>query len=90
MIVTIGSPDMYLRPVKPKASVLKRISGQQPNDRLLHSGNSSSIQDNFFRIADQSHGTHNYSMPTQGKEPLTELFSLEDVSYICNITYIPN
>ena len=28
-----------------------------------------------------------WGMPTQGKEPLTELFSLEDVSYYpCNIT----
>ena len=90
VIVTTGSLDMYHRRVKPKASVLKRISGRQSNDRLLHYCNHSNTAIQSFRIADQSPGTHNSSMPTQGKEPLMELFSLEDVSYICNITYILN
>ena len=72
--------------VKPKASVLKGIFGWWTKDvfciyyivnpqKLKHT---TIFQSQFRHV--------HYRMHTQGKEPLTELFSLEDVSY--NLTVI--
>ena len=71
--------------VKPKASVLKGIFSRWTKDVFVYY-NLNPQKFSILRSCSQSGHVHR-RMRTQGKEPLTELFSLEDVSYYpCNIT----
>ena len=65
-----GYPDLYLRRVKPKASVLKGIIGRHVYNILF--------LEKTMKLAACTSDTS----LAQGKEPLTELFFLEDVSYV--------
>ena len=67
--------------VKPKASVLKGIFDQRTKDLFhpLHYEPTNVTYAAIFSIAVRT------CTFTQGKEPLTELFSLEDVSYNHNV-----
>ena len=70
--------------VKPKASVLKGIFGRWTKDVVYLSHYEP--PDVTYTMIFQSQFGHAYQcMFTQGKEPLMELFSLEDVSYNYNV-----
>ena len=66
----MGYPDVYLRRVKPKASVLKGINGRHIFNRMF--------PEKRIKVVACPSDTS----PAQEKEPLMELFFLEDVSYV--------
>ena len=71
--------------VKPKASVLKGIFGRWIKDGFLHLLHCEPPEVVHIVISSSQFGHAHRCMHTQGKEPLTELFTLEDVNYDQNV-----